>query len=181
MENKIRFPPGFGWSNIVSIGSTGVVLQLDAVLKIPFKEQEQHLIDIERQVYERLANGHDNVLRFYGPLYNGISLQRACHGSLRQHLARRGSRSVALQLRWIQQVVEAVVFIHSHRILHGDLSCNNFFLDDKLDIKLGDFAGSSIDGVDSLISYETRSDHPNITATTVKSELFALGSVYMRL
>ena len=42
-------------------------------------------------------------------------------------------------------------------VLPGDLSCNNVFLDEGLDAKLGDFAGSAIDGLDPLVGYETSS------------------------
>lgn len=173
----MRFPPTLGWRDVVSAGNVGVVIALDAVIKIPLMEQDQHYLDIERQVYERLANDHDGILRYHGPLYNGILLQRIPHGSLRQHYARKGARSAALQMRWIRQIVESIVFIHSRGILHGDISCNNVFLDNDLNAKLGDFAGSSIDGVDSLVCYETRYDHPSTSNVTVRSEIFALGSM----
>lgn len=61
-------------------------------------------------------------------------------------------------------------------ILHGDLSCNNFFLDAGLNIKGGDFAGSSIDDEAAFKVYETRSAHPLLEEVTCESEIFALGS-----
>ncbi|KAI9747106.1 MAG: hypothetical protein M4579_007527, partial [Chaenotheca gracillima] len=62
-------------------------------------------------------------------------------------------------------------------VLHGDISGNNVFLDENLNAKLGDFAGSSIDGADALVAYESRYTHPSMEETTVASDLFALGSM----
>ncbi|KAF1964438.1 hypothetical protein BU23DRAFT_594155 [Bimuria novae-zelandiae CBS 107.79] len=60
-------------------------------------------------------------------------------------------------------------------VLHGDISCNNGFLDDRLDVKLGDFAGSAIDGLPPLVCYETSHELPD-EDISAKIELFALGS-----
>lgn len=73
-------------------------------------------------------------------------------------------------------MLETVVILHSSSILHADLSCSNFFLDQNLDIKGGDFAGSPIDGEKALVCYETRSSHPGLVGVTCESEIFALGS-----
>ncbi|KAI9841629.1 MAG: hypothetical protein M1837_000476 [Sclerophora amabilis] len=184
MNNTIRFPPGFGWSDVISAGNVGVVVDLDAVMKIAIREEDQHFIDVEKRIYERLANGHERVLRYYGPFFDGFLMERASHGSLRQYYAEngvpyanKGGQPRALQLRWIQQVVESIVYLHSKEILHADISCNNFFLDDNFDLKVGDFAGSSIDGSRSLVAYDVSHDHPALTSVSVESELFALGSV----
>ncbi|KAI9849288.1 MAG: hypothetical protein M1837_004747 [Sclerophora amabilis] len=152
MDNKVRFPPTSGWRDVISAGNVDVVLALDAVVKIPLKEQDQHYIDIEKQVAYLMAL-YDNITQW------------------------KGARSATLQMRWIRQVVELAVFIHSKGILHGDISCNNIFLDHDLNAKMGDFAGSSIDGIDSLVCYETRYDHPSTLNITVKSEIFALGAL----
>jgi serine/threonine protein kinase len=75
----------------------------------------------------------------------------------------------------VEQLLDAVRFIHSKRVLHGDISCNNVFLNDKLDVKLGDFAGSVIDDLPPLICYETTHELPGEGIST-KTELFAVGS-----
>jgi serine/threonine protein kinase len=65
--------------------------------------------------------------------------------------------------------------------LHGDISCNNVLLDEGLNAKLGDFAGSSMDGQDPLICYETSHEYPEIVGISTESELFALGSTFYEI
>jgi len=37
------------------------------------------------------------------------------------------------------QILEAVKYLHKHRVIHRDLKLGNLFLSDKMEIKLGDF------------------------------------------
>lgn len=41
--------------------------------------------------------------------------------------------------RYVRQIVESLIYIHSKKILHRDLKMNNFYLDHDDNIKLGDF------------------------------------------
>jgi serine/threonine protein kinase len=54
-------------------------------------------------------------------------------------------------------------------------------LDAKDDLKLADFAGSSIDGSEASVNYEVRSRLPGISKPTEKSDIFALGSALFEL
>ncbi|KAF2212849.1 hypothetical protein CERZMDRAFT_41106 [Cercospora zeae-maydis SCOH1-5] len=108
--------------------------------------------------------------------HNAIILQFASQTSIRQYLARQKNQvPLALKLRWVEQLFDAVQFIHSRNVLHGDISCNNVFLDENLDAKLGDFAGSAIDNLPPLVCYETSHELPGEDISTL-TELFALGS-----
>lgn len=176
--DRIQWPPWVDMGDLIAYGMTGMVLGLDVVLKVPPNEREQHFIDIERRVYERLANGHDGILRYYGPHHNGILLQRAAHLQIRSILTdpEVESPSLALRVRWIHQVVAAVVYAHARGIVHCDISCNNVFIDERWHAKLGDFAGSSIDGSEPLVLYETSHRHPRDEVVSARSDIFALGS-----
>lgn len=88
-----------------------------------------------------------------------------------------------LQAKWFQQLLEAVVVIHSHNIIHSDLALRQFFVDDALNVRLGDFNSSQYPGHPAL-GYEKAShclprdyDMPN----TIMSDLFALGSTLYEL
>ena len=88
-------------------------------------------------------------------------------------------------LRWARQAAQALLFSHKNGVLHGDISCTNFFLDRHGNLKLGDFAGSSIDGSLSLVCYSSTHILPDPlyfssvadgVAISTESEIFAFGS-----
>jgi serine/threonine protein kinase len=175
MGDTIQYPHGVDRRDILGAGTTAIVARLDAVIKFA-TAVERPFMDREKRVYERLGH-HNRVLRYYGNLGDNIILQYACHGSIRQYLAIQAKPlALSLQLRWVEQIAEAVAYVLSKNVLHGDISCNNVFVDHSLNIKLGDFAGSAIDEEPPLICYETSHEHPSIGDTSIKSEIFALGS-----
>ncbi|KAH9873457.1 hypothetical protein IAQ61_004080 [Plenodomus lingam] len=104
-----------------------------------------------------------------------VALQFASQTSTRQYIARRKQVPLSLRLRWVEQVFDAVRFVHSRGVLHADISCDDVFLDDNLNVKLGDFAGSRIDELAPLLCYETSHELPGEDIST-RAELFALGS-----
>ncbi|KAL4884105.1 kinase-like domain-containing protein [Aspergillus karnatakaensis] len=88
-----------------------------------------------------------------------------------------------LRSKWLQQIIEAVVVIHSHQLIHSDLAIRQFFVDDDMNVRLGDFNSSQDPGHPAL-GYEKAShclprdyDMPN----TVLSDIFALGSTLYEL
>jgi len=174
-ESVIQWPLGLGGEDLVGAGITAVVARLDAVVKFS-KPSESHFLEREQLVYQRLGRDHCSILRYFGVLENAIILQFASQTSIRQYYARQKKPvSLSVKLRWVEQLTEVIRFIHSRNVLHGDISCNNVFLDDELDVKLGDFAGSAIDDLPALICYETSHELP-AEDISIKTELFALGS-----
>jgi serine/threonine protein kinase len=88
-----------------------------------------------------------------------------------------------LQRKWFRQIIEAVVSIHEHDIIHSDLALRQFFLDGNLDVRLGDF-NSSQNPDHMALGYEKAThclprdyEAPNF----VMSDLFALGSTLYEL
>lgn len=181
VEYKLQYPCGLTGRDLVGAGITSIVARLDAVIKFSRPENTRFL-EREKRVYERLGHDHPGVLQYFGSLDNGLLFKYARNGSIRQFYT-RPDKSVprSLKLRWIEQIAEAIVFVHSKRVLHGDISCNNILLDDELNARIADFAGSSIDGEDSLICYETSHELPGIDTISEKCELFALGSVFYEI
>jgi serine/threonine protein kinase len=181
MDHTIQYPLGINRQDVVGLGITALVARLDAVIKFA-RRTELPLLEREKGIYERLGHDHDGILRYYGNLGDALILQYACYGSIRQYYASQAkSLSLSLQLRWVEQITASVAFIHSRNVLHGDISCNNVLLDEGLNAKLGDFAGSSMDGQDPLICYETSHEHPEIIGISAESELFALGSTFYEI
>ena len=40
---------------------------------------------------------------------------------------------------FVKQIVEACIYLHEKRIIHRDLKLGNLFLNDEMEIKIGDF------------------------------------------
>ncbi|MCJ1448718.1 MAG: hypothetical protein MMC23_009235 [Stictis urceolatum] len=176
-ERTIVWPPWFSGADMVSAGLIGQVCRVDAVIKFATDDEDEDLIGIEIQAYERFANRHHGLLRYYGPWRNGSLLQYIPNGHVREYLMKHNkSVSLSHRLLWIKQVTESLKFIHAEGVLHGDLASYNVFLDKKLDAKLGDFAGSSIDGSEPQVWYTSNHGHPTLDTISVTSEIFALGS-----
>lgn len=49
---------------------------------------------------------------------------------------------------FVRQILEACVHLHSSRIIHRDLKLGNLFLNDELELKIGDF------GLATQLDYE---------------------------
>jgi serine/threonine protein kinase len=76
-----------------------------------------------------------------------------------------------------RQAAEALDFCHSKHVFHGDVRCGNLLLDRHLNVKLGDFTGSSIDQPEPLSYYDT--DHllpQGNFVISAQTEIFAFGS-----
>ncbi|KAL6155012.1 hypothetical protein ACJQWK_01245 [Exserohilum turcicum] len=183
MDNgSIEYPTGFGLKDIVAYGNTGMVC-LDAasqtIIKTPHDETYADSLKVERRIYERFEErgGHNGLLRYYGPFDRfGIRLEYAPGFDLRSTLSERMDIGYAQRLRWVQQITDALSFVHSVKVIHGDLTCSNVFLTKGLDAKLGDFGGSSLDGSNLLVAITESHQYPGVLLST-HADIFALGSV----
>lgn len=55
-------------------------------------------------------------------------------------LLRRRKRLHELEVQcYTSQIISALKYLHAHRIIHRDLKLGNLFLNDKMEVKLGDF------------------------------------------
>lgn len=83
---------------------------------------------------------------------------------------------------WPFEATEAIRYIHSRGVIHGDIGLHNFLVADTHNLVLADFGGSSIDGSPCLVMASIRYIAPsymeNMTGNpTVKHDIFALGTV----
>ena len=55
-------------------------------------------------------------------------------------LLKRRKRLHELEVKcYTMQIINALKYLHSHRVIHRDLKIGNLFLNDKMEVKVGDF------------------------------------------
>lgn len=150
----------------------------NTVVKSAHGDDTKHSIEVERRIYERFQqNGrHSGLLRYYGPYESGIRLEYAPKWNLSNFLRKHQEIETQQRLCWAQQVTDALCFVHTVNVIHGDLTTINIFLTDTLDAKLADFGGSSLDGSSLLVIVNASHRYPG-PLLSVEADLFALGSV----
>ena len=147
---------------------------------------------VEVEAYERFtARGHPaSILKYYGLDKDdpaGIILELAENGNVWKYVwdCRLFGHppSQDTLYRWARQAAEALAFAHSCNVLHSDIHCLNFLLDENLDLKVADFAGASINGGKSWSCYrlthllvDAEAKYDPHTEITVASEVFGFGS-----
>lgn len=149
---------------------------------------------VEREAYERFSahKQPSSILEYYGihdSIPAGIILEHAEKGSLHNYRWVQKKQfgqdpQTEVLYRWAGQAAEALEFAHSLGVYNSDIHCVNFFLDQDLNLKVGDWAGASIDGGWSHSSYRLRynlfdssgKDVPRATGITATTEVFALGT-----
>ncbi|KAL2175210.1 kinase-like domain-containing protein [Thermothelomyces heterothallicus CBS 202.75] len=186
MSDEIHFPIGFGLKDLVAWGNTGMIL-LDksttpnTVIKTPHDSDSSISITREQQIYERFhqRGGHKGILRYYGTFESAIRLEYTPRSNLRSYLSKHAV-DTSVKVRWAVQIAEALEFAHQSGVIHGDINGYNVFLNESLDAKLGDYAGSSLDGSPLLVSVTPSHRCPRSTLS-VEGDLFALGSVLYEL
>lgn len=178
--DDIQYPSGFSLKDVVGWGTTGLVVldeSTTTVIKTPLDQENAALILREQRIYERLAEkgGHRGLLNYYGTFEAGIRLEYAPNHHLRT-VNKEKQISEKQRISWAIQIAEAIDFIHTAGVIHGDLTCANIFLDEGFNAKLADFAGSSIDGSPLLVGVTASHETPG-SLLSVQGDLFAFGSV----
>jgi len=176
------YPPGvtepFSGGNTACLG-----LLLDGtVLKYVRDREDRHALNslnVEHHVLSALGK-HDGIVEYLGRHEHGLLLRRAVNGDVYSYISKREHDSVSLQLRqrWITQTAEALSFVHSNGVVHCDLHPNNVLIDEHLNVRLCDFAGSLFGVFDGGAMESTRFFLPRDwrTPPNEQSDLFALGS-----
>lgn len=179
MSDQIQFPSGFGMKDLLAYGTTGMVFldkDTDTVIKTPHDEENSDAIAREQQIYERFVQrgGHKGLLCYHGTFGSGIRLEYAPNNNIRTYLDNHDVDEAA-KMRWAVQIAEALDFAHQAGVIHGDINGFNVFLDGRLDARLADFAGSSLDGSSLLIVVAESHCSPG-PLLSAEADIFALGS-----
>ena len=71
---------------------------------------------------------------------NVYILLEMCSNQTLNELLKRRKRLTEIEVQcYIVQLIKALKYLHSHRVIHRDLKLGNLFLTDKMELKVGDF------------------------------------------
>ncbi|KAB5515866.1 hypothetical protein DKX38_026514 [Salix brachista] len=90
----------------------------------------------------KLLDDHENIIQYYGTLNDGemlyIFLELASQGTLEQAYKKR--RFTESQVSdYTRQILQGLKYLHSCKVVHGDLNCANILVTESGRIKLADF------------------------------------------
>lgn len=182
--------------HFVHWGGTAVVERLPSgtIIKSPapggsaFQEEARRIgmlneLQIYQKIYERYSD-HPRIPRVFDwyPESCCLTMEFLENGSLETFMERNLSRGIPLlpRLRWAKQAAEALQVLHSLHIIHCDIFPRNFLLDSEFNLKICDFGGASLNGIDPMAVADTRYLHPRFDwrrPPVFGDDLFSLGSL----
>ena len=86
---------------------------------------------------------HSGVVKFehfFEDVDNVYILLEMCHNQTLNELIRRRKKLFEIEVQcYLLQLIEAIKYLHSKKVIHRDLKLGNLFLTEKMELKLGDF------------------------------------------
>ncbi|OMJ87277.1 hypothetical protein SteCoe_11045 [Stentor coeruleus] len=117
--------------------SAGKIVSKNYLQKTRARQKLMFEIKIHRSLH------HTSIVsfeRFFEDNENLYILLEICSNQTMNELMRRRKRLSELEIQcYLAQIISALKYLHSHRIIHRDIKLGNLFLSDKMEIKLGDF------------------------------------------
>ena len=93
---------------------------------------------------------HEHIVRVFGITswanYLGFAMEIVPNGNLEDLLMSQSIEEVAwvLRLQFIKEISDGLSYLHSRKVVHGDLKSQNILLGDYLTVKLADFGAAEI-------------------------------------
>ena len=113
------------------------VIPKSSLSKARAKQKLMFEIKIHRSIHHRGIVGFEHFFEDHDNVY--ILLELCSNQTLNEMLRRRKRLSEIEVQCYALQIVSALQYLHAHRVIHRDLKLGNLFLNDKMEVKLGDF------------------------------------------
>ncbi|KAL4069999.1 kinase-like domain-containing protein [Scleroderma yunnanense] len=101
---------------------------------------------IRREIEIQQNLRHPNVLRLYGYFHDEkrifLMLEFAGQGELYKQLSKKGCFTERRSSRYIDQMADALQYLHSKHVIHRDIKPENLLLGINGELKIGDFGWS---------------------------------------
>ncbi|XP_061397586.1 serine/threonine-protein kinase polo-like [Musca vetustissima] len=124
----------------------GKIVSKKFIMKHNLKDQMTQEITIHRSL------NHANIVKFhwfFQDSFNIYIVLDLCKERSMWELLKHRKTITDYECRYyIYQIIQGVKYLHDNRIIHRDLKLNNIFLNDMLQVKIGDF------GLATRIEYE---------------------------
>lgn len=117
--------------------SAAKVIAKTSLTKSRAKQKLMSEIKIHRSLHHTNIVGFEHFFEDNESVYILLEL---CSNQTLNELIRRRKRLHELEVQcYIVQIIAALKYLHSHRIIHRDLKLGNLFLSGKMELKIGDF------------------------------------------
>lgn len=101
---------------------------------------------IRREIEIQQNLRHPNILRMYGYFHDEkrifLMLEFAGKGELYKQLTKYGCFTERRSSRYIDQMADALIYLHSKHVIHRDIKPENLLLGINGELKIGDFGWS---------------------------------------
>ena len=105
------------------------------------KSREKQKLINEIKIHKALH--HNNIVHFehyFEDNDNVFLLLELCSNKSLNELLKRRKVLTELEVQvYVLQIIKALKYLHSHRIIHRDLKLSNLFLSENMELKVGDF------------------------------------------
>lgn len=123
----------------------GTYNRLDGTTKPDHDYNDSYTNDLsrEKEAYQRLQ-GVRGIANCLAINTHGLVFEFYANGDLEDYIKHKPPAPLKQKVSWILQILDAFIACHKRRILVFDIALRNLMLDDDMNIRLIDFANSSL-------------------------------------
>lgn len=119
------------------------------IIKLSDLKSEKVIQKLQSEITIHSSLDHPNIVKMYTSFRNSeyvfMVLELCERGALDELLKRNGKLKEKYVSKFVSQLVKGLVYLHNHKsVVHRDLKLANLFLDNNLNIKIGDFGLSAM-------------------------------------